>query len=678
MATRWNPCSYLPRRLQIVVSLTVFVLACILFLGTSSSDHTVDPYLDRVPYGPRLQAGAHHVVDTLPQIPHELPHLDTPQWLNPFREPAHTPPPEQANSSSGEARWYTDFKWRNPFSSTVTLDEERALLPPPRERPAVYTYVDSATRRKDDVSQRAEGELLHIWRRAWWAQGFKPVVLSRAEAMNNPHYRAVQTLELEPEMETEMMRWLAWGTMGTGILGNWLAVPMAEHEDALLTFLRRGEYPTLTRYEGLENGLFVGGKEEIQKAIKAAIDAPTIKSMKSIIDATPDGTFEIDSKHSGVAFYSASAIRSLYPAISQKLDDQDTVPEGLAMLSPLINSHLHMTWQNTFSSGIAVLKPLPEHTTSIIEPAIDIARNLSQCPETPVPSSCPPNRPRCKPCVSSHMPITTPPIFRNVSTLFTIATVPHPYTLTSLVHNQDVMDTRFIRRETKRDPWILAATKELLGTGRSSFARLVRVKEAIASETGSHRSLWLTAENPPTTNPSSSSSSSSSSGETPALAEEDLDFHFGFQIPRDPMPDGKSETPVPGPERRPPPPKPEWGDGRELSPEELHHEHWLLSEARRTLSRSEQGKNGKGIAGLGIAAVRGGVGRKKEEVLQAKQVRDVVEAWNLADTETWKFVRAFEARRRVERAAWEEEEEGFLGGADGARGRLGRWLDRVT
>ena len=57
MATRWNPCSYLPRRLQIVVSLTVFVLACILFLGTSSSDHTVDPYLDRVPYGPRLQAG---------------------------------------------------------------------------------------------------------------------------------------------------------------------------------------------------------------------------------------------------------------------------------------------------------------------------------------------------------------------------------------------------------------------------------------------------------------------------------------------------------------------------------------------------------------------------------------------------------------------------------------------
>ncbi|KAI7102328.1 hypothetical protein KC352_g37655 [Hortaea werneckii] len=277
------------------------------------------------------------------------------------------------------------------------------------------------------------------------------------------------------------------------------------------------------------------------------------------------------------------------------------------------------------------------------------------------------------------MPITTPPIFRNVSTLFTIATVPHPYTLTSLVHNQDVMDTRFVRRETKRDPWILAATKELLGTGRSSFARLVRVKEAIASDNGSHRSLWLTAENPPTTNPSSAaSSSSSSSGETPALAEEDLDFHFGFQIPRDPMPDGKSETPVPGPERRPPPPKPEWGDGRELSAEELHHEHWLLSQARSSLSRSEQGKNGKGIAGLGIAAVRGGVGRKKEEVLQAKQVRDVVEAWNLADTETWKFVRAFEARRRVERARWEEEEEGFWGGAEGGRGRLGRWLDRVT
>ncbi|TKA32886.1 hypothetical protein B0A50_01112 [Salinomyces thailandicus] len=644
MPRRWNPCSYLPRRLQIVASLTAFVLLCILFLGTSSSDATVDPYIDQVPFGPRLQAGAHQVVDSLPKLPKELPYVNTPQWLNPFRGPAHTPPPEQANSSSGDTRWYSDFKWRNPFSSSVTLDEERALLPPLKERPPVYTYVDSAGRTKDEKSKAAEQELLLIWRRAWWASGFKPIVLSREEAIKNPHYSTVQALELEPELEMELMRWLAWGRMGTGILCNWLAVPMAAYDDALLGFLRRGEYPTLTRYDGLENGLFVGTKDDVQKTIKAVVSLPAITRVKSLVEAVPDGTFEVDNEHSGVAFYSTSTIAAKYNAIKVKLDKAETLPDGLAMLPPLINSHLHMTWQNTFTSGIAVLKPLPAHTTSLIEPAIDIARNLSQCPESPIPASCPPNRPKCKPCVSSQMVITTPPVFRNTSTLFTIATVPHPYTLNALLHGRDQLDTRFIRRETVRDNWMLAATKELLGTGLSSYARLVYLKDAVASPFGSSRSLWLNAE-------------------TPRHADntqdrDELDFLFGFKIPRDPMPNGQSETPVPGPERRPPRPKTEFGDGPSLSKEELAKEKKLLDKARLFISKAERGKGRKS--------------GKKGQKDPFTSTKDVVEAWNLADAESWKFVRAWNARRRVERRSWEAEEEAFLG-----KGVIDRWMDKI-
>jgi len=636
MPTRWNPCSFLPRRLQIVASLTAFVLLCILFLGTSGSDNTVDPYLNNVPFGHQIQSGAHQVVDHIPKLPKELPYMHTPQWLNPFRGPAHIPPPEQANSSSGEARWYSDFKWRNPFSSSVTLDEERAVLPPLKERPPVYTYFDSAGRRKDEKSQKAEQELLKIWRRAWWAQGFKPVVLSRNEAMNNPQYRAVQALELSAEMEMEMMRWLAWANMGTGILSNWLAVPMAPHDDPLLAFLRRGEYPVPTRYEGLENGLFVGSKNDIEEALKVAIASPNITDFKSVVEATPDGTFTVDKEHSGIAFYSANTIKDKYHVIRDKLDDKETIGDGLAMLPQLINSHLHMTWQNTFTSGIAVLKPLPEHTTSIIEPAIDIARNLSQCADTPIPASCPPNRPRCRPCVSSQMLITTQPVFRNTSTLFTIGTIPHPYTLTSLVHSRDQLDLKFIRRETARDPWILGATKELLGTGLSSFARLVNLKDAVASEYGTSRSFWLTAERPP-----------QSSSEKD---REELDWIFGFEIPRDPLPNGHSETPVPGPERRPPPPKQEFGDGPVPSAEDLLKEKALLEQARMFVRNGERS------------------GDKP-----FTHVRDIVEAWNLADTEAWKFVRAWNARRRIERRKWEEEEEEFLG-----KGVFDRWIDKIT
>ncbi|KAK3111097.1 hypothetical protein LTR53_013995 [Teratosphaeriaceae sp. CCFEE 6253] len=637
-----NPCSYLPRRLQIVASLTAFVLFCILFLGSSSSKGN-DSYINNVPYGPQIQQGAYQVVEHLPKLPENLPHVNAPQWLNPFRGPAHTPPPEQANSSSGEARWYTDFKWRNPFSSSVTLDEERAVLPPLAERAPVYTYFESTS--KDEKSKTAEQQLLQIWRRAWWAQGFRPVVLGKPEAMNNPQFRTVQGMELEPEMEREMMRWLAWGNMGTGILSNWLAVPMAAHDEPLLAFLRRGKYPELTRFEGLDNGLFIGSREGIDKALKEAIASPAIKRVRSMAEAVTKETFVVDLESSAIAFYSTSTITTKYNAIRAKLDDPTTASEGLAMLPALINSHLHMTWQNTFSSGIAVLKALPEHTTTLIEPAVDLARTLSQCPATPIPASCPPNRPRCKPCVSSQMLLTVPPVFRNTSTLFTIATLPHPYTLTSLLHSREDLNVKFVRRETERDPWILAATKELLGTGLSSFSRLPALKDIVAGDFGRARTLWLIPE-------------STASGER-ALDLESLDWSLGFTLPRAPMPDGKSTTPVPGPERRPPPPAPEFGEGRALTASELVRERGLLEAARGfLLTGRARGAAGRG----GEPAVAGG-----------PHARAVVEAWSLADTEGWKFVRAWEARQRVERRGWMAAEEMFQG-----KGMFGRWIDKIT
>ncbi|KAK1089945.1 hypothetical protein LTR48_009272, partial [Friedmanniomyces endolithicus] len=111
------------------------------------------------------------------------------------------------------------------------------------------------------------------------------------------------------------------------------------------------------------------------------------------------------------------------------------------------------------------------------------------------------------------------------------------------------------------------------------------------------------------------------------------------------MPDGKSETPVPGPERRPPPPKSEFGEGPPLSEQELSHERSLLEQAKMVLRRT-------------------GSRKAKTSAKTAKALsfmREVIEAWSLADTECWKFVRAWEARRRVERRGWEGEEERFQG-----------------
>lgn len=483
--------------------------------------------------------------------------------------------------------------------------------------------------------------MLLAWRRAWWAQGFKPQVLGRAEAQKNPLYESMQRLDLDPKFEVEMVRWLAWGHMGTGILANWLALPMATYDNSLLTYLRRGEYPKLTRIESLQNGIFFGEKQAINDAIKKALETPLFHNKTENVDklealGKKDGgvmvnlldkeTLDIDTKGDGVAYYDSNSIVSKYKVVAEKLTNT-TQAEGLSLLAILINSHLHMTWQNSFPDGIAILKPLPEHTTALTFEAIDIARNLTQCPTSPIPASCPPNRPKCKPCVSSHpLNIQLLPHFRNTSTLYTIGTVPHPYTFTTLRLQKDEITASFLRRTAERDMWLFAATEELLGAASAGETRVVRFKEAVASPHTSSHSLWLTAERE---------------------SQVDLDWIYGFHLPQEAADDGKSETPVPGPERRPPPPPPLEGV---LKPDdkELVTEKKRLETARAMIKSTDKGRI---------------------------RIVDMVEKWNLADTEAWRFARAWSARRRVERRKWEEEESKFAGAEAKAGQGGGRWSD---
>ncbi|PQE17351.1 hypothetical protein CJF31_00005773 [Rutstroemia sp. NJR-2017a BVV2] len=560
----------------------------------------------------------HHI-----SLPKQLPSASI---LNPFRPAAHAPP-VQKNSTNGESKWYSNWNWLSPFSSSVTLDENRSLLPPLAKRPPIYTYYDHTVKKEEDMKD-ADNELLLTWRRAWWAQGFKPVILSPAEAMQNPLYRELELLGLEPYQKNELSRWLAWENMGTGLFCDYLTLPMGPYEDDLLSYLRRGEYPLLTRYGQLGDGIFSGSKSDITAVVKAALDNPHLKEAKDFVSAVPKEAFKTDSEHNSLAVYNMKTVEEKYPPVYSAIDANKA--QGLKRLNELITSHLHGTWQNIFTKGISVVKPKPEHMSYAIEPALKLAEFLAQCPESPMPASCPPNRAKCKPCVaSSPMKIATPKAYLNSTGLYTIGTVPHPYTMSLLSSFRDSIDVRWIRRESDRDPWLMELTQGILGTGVSGAPRVILFKEAVASPHGTSHSLWVSAEK-----------------ELP----NDLDWHFGFTIPRNATDTGKSETPVPGPERRPKPvhdPK----DGPIPSDEDRKKEQVLLEKARAF-----------------------GTSQKSEDL----KIRGAVEAWNLADTEAWKFARAFLARSRVERLKWEEEEKKYAGGAGAERGRSegwGRWFD---
>ncbi|KAK0612831.1 hypothetical protein B0T17DRAFT_385449 [Bombardia bombarda] len=608
----------------LLVTISLFALFSLLFTLPSA-----------IPTGPSLQIADHKF---------SIPKSFKSPWVSsfsPFKQPAHAPP-HQKNDTYAESSWYANWKWLSiPFSSSLTLDENRQLLPVLQERPPIYCYYDN-TLKKEAAVKDAESELLLTWRRAWWAMGFKPIILSPAEALHNPLYEELQKRDdITPAFKTDLMRWLAWENMSGGLLAHHLLYPMGAYDDPLLTYLRRGLFPRLTRWKDLDDGLFAGAKPDISAAIKQAMASPNLKAVNdmlaaSLADKDANSPFFVDAVPHALAYYSTREVATNYAKVGNAITGSSP-SVGLTQLNQLITSHLHLTWQNLFSSGIAVMKPLPHHTTHMIGPAYELALRLTHCPESPMAASCPPNRPKCSPCVSSHpMKIATPAHYTNTSSLYTIGTVPHPYTAATLNALRDSLTTSYIRRSmTDRDPWLADLTKELCGAGVSGAPRVMRFKSAVASPHGAAHTLWLLAER---------------------RLPDDLDWHFGFDIPTEATwaDEGKSETPVPGPERRPPPPQHDPKDGPVASPDELQLEPPLLARAQ---------------------AIVGDAKTKSRATKEELAVRSAVEAWNLADTEAWRFARAYLDRDTMERKKWEEEEAKYAGGMGSEKGRrsAGGW-----
>lgn len=535
-----------------------------------------------------------------------------------FRPSAHQPPPPvQPNSTNGDAKWYSDWKWHNPFSFSITQDETRSVLPPLTTRPPIYAFYD-ADSDKNEATKSAEAKLLLIWRRAWWAQGFKPVILGRAEALKNPLYETMQGASMEKSLETEVVRWLAWGSMGTGILANWLVLPMGAYDDDLISYLRRGEYPKLTRYEGLGVGLFSGGKASINEAVANALKSPKMPTFKTILDAIPPKAFAVDPKPDAIAFYESSSMVELYKPLATTLSENKAA--GLLDLAQLINSHLHLTFLNTFPAGITILTPHESSSSLLTLPATRIAQSLAKCPSSPIPSSCPPNHPHCTPCSTTS--IATAGFHSNFSNIFTIGTIPHPYTLTSLLARTKDITIRHIRRDTDRDRWLSAVTEKTLGKGIGGPSRIVTFKETVASEWGTARGLWMT--------------------EDKSASQRDLEWRMGFSLGNSSSLLSSSEIPAPT--------------------------------KSSSASKNEFEKSSRLQKEL--------IASSLEVVLKAKgpeeRIRDAVEAWNLADTEAWRFVRAFAARQVVERKKWEAEERRYAGGKDDDDQDEGwrRWVGR--
>ncbi|KAL7810970.1 hypothetical protein V8C44DRAFT_107867 [Trichoderma aethiopicum] len=585
----WPVSRLSPRRLPAL--LILLSLLAVVLIGSLTWVVPASPGLSA--YGHRISTSIAHASDAPPTGFNRRPSV-----------PQASPARQEAEEYDGSS-WVADEGWLSaPYSNSITLDDERVLLPPLKARPPIYCYHDTSVKKAKD-ERDAENELLLTWRRAWWAQGFRPVVLGAVDARNHPSYEHFQTLRASTELKGDLMRWLAWDAVNGGILSELTVLPAVPRRDPLLLLLRRGEYTNLTRWADLDDAFLVGQQNDVRLAISSVLQKQDLHDATSVTAVLPSDSITVNNTNLPLAYYSPKVLEAKYANIIRKDSRADT----LRNLNSLINYHLLVAWQNHFPEGIDVLKPHPDHATALVAGALKLAKSLAACPASPMPSSCPPNLPKCFPCVASPMTISTPSRFRNSPQIFTIGVVPHPWSFALVDNLRESINVTWIL-ESPRDPWLNAVTMAYLGTGVTSSRRVMRFKELAAGETTTSDSLWLPAEN-----------------EVPS----DLDWYFGFTLPEKSMDDGKSRSPVPA--DRLPKPEDELPDrlnGPVASDEDVVHERALLDRAKSVVMLNKSSTNGT-------------------------KMRSSLEAWNMADTEAWRFTRALSARRLLEREEWAKE-----------------------
>lgn len=351
----------------------------------------------------------------------------------------------------------------------------------------------------------------------------------------------------------------------------------------------------------------------------------------SLEEATKDDPnrdlWRIEPELTSLAVYSLKQVNALYKDITLTPVD----------LSVLINAHLHGFFLQQFSEGIDILQPYPDLAKDLMRETHSLAQRLTTCPGSPIKDSCPPNIKHCKQCISS----STPPV-RTISSLakleidsdeetkmentgnntdkddivtfvspvlpkerYTLANILHPYiTLSLLTFNDtnlrsilDHLDENFIRRYSRSDAWILAATESLFEPLFPAENRTVTIKRAIAGPKNFGRGLFATSEVP--------------------WDIHEIEWSLGFSLPS--------------------------GEKKDTTGKQLEEEGEMgkfVDKAHKFLIKNLKSRLFSG----------GG-----EKVVKA------VEEWSRYDAEVWRFTRAMVERGEEERRKWVEEEKKFVG-----------------
>lgn len=402
------------------------------------------------------------------------------------------------------------------------------------QRCTIYTYFEqnltaAKALKKDPKKQSVvlnelEGELqiLGTWARAMWAIGLNPVILGPDDANRHPSYTEFSKSNVvNAETKKKNAKFFAWLSRGGGILSDYRVIPATRNQaDEALQLLRSCQFKEPLAFDDESLSLIVANIKDLKPFVFDLMRGRTESDLLINFEVLNQDTF---------AYYSNRNFRAVTNDLKGGVHaDKDAVndrPVPAAKINGMMKTHLKQVFLDSFPAGISVSSP------SQFPLSETIAKSLAECPKTSAfVNYCLPVRStlhylaksqkssssaftfvkacRQLPCSRSARTKTRKSHSRlsvgfanplSAQKSFTVATLPHPWTLLSSEHPEGAeLTAEMVQDHYPRDPLVSQLSKSILRSepgSTSTNLTLVALKDSVFQHTFDSNVTWLMLEN---------------------------------------------------------------------------------------------------------------------------------------------------------------------------------------
>ncbi|KAK9458807.1 uncharacterized protein V1516DRAFT_121294 [Lipomyces oligophaga] len=516
--------------------------------------------------------------------------------------------------------------WETPFSFSVSAaDSDIAVLPPLEDRCPVYAYFDPDDAAHNELNATIERDIIERWRRAFWALGFKPVLLGIEDAKRNPRFQELAAVRnLGAKARSDILKFLAWENSATGMMVDYRVFPMTTRPNhKMLMKLRSCQFNEVSIYKDLGESLLTGAHAAVTYFLDKAFETGHRGNILGYLSEVV--TVKNPIEH--FVYYSPRVVSSKYAGLDPSL------------LPDLINSHLHSTWISRFSDGIAIINPFESSSRIMTYPALATAYTLATCPPVEFEQYCPPGRQTCYQCSKSLNSdyIKMSPTIPNTGNFFSLVTIAHPLTQLGLVFSTSTQITaNLVRRKTLRDVFVKAISSDIIDEAIGSADRLLELKQIAARNYDVLDNIYLTV------------FEDQFELSADCLLDSYLEWALGFTFDHE---SGQHLNKITNANPT--------SILSQVKYEDLQYSlEQCLPSSEIQVFREDSARIGVLRQGVHIPlqpasevvdGAREKIGSSSPDI---KRLRKAIEGWNMADSELWRFVRALNQRITLEPTIW--------------------------